>query len=80
SLVSEYAPARQRGEAMGYQQSANAFGRIVGPPVAGWMFDHTGNWSPYMAAAVLCAAALVMLLVWGMHHPVLPSPVTPDLA
>jgi multidrug resistance protein len=76
TLVSEYAPAERRGEAMGYQQSAGAIGRIVGPPVAGWMFDHVGMWSPYVAASVLCAVAVVLLMSWGMHRPPAVSAVT----
>ncbi|MFM2077968.1 MAG: hypothetical protein RJA49_1858 [Actinomycetota bacterium] len=69
TLVSEYAPAERRGEAMGFQQSATAMGRIIGPPVAGWMFDHVGEWSPYAMGAGLCAAALLLLLGWGLHRP-----------
>ncbi|MBI4884011.1 MAG: MFS transporter [Actinobacteria bacterium] len=68
SLVSEVAPPERRGEAMGFQQSAYAVGRIVGPPTAGWMFDHVGVWSPYAVAAGLCAVAVVLLLVWGLHR------------
>ncbi|CAN5546878.1 tetracycline resistance MFS efflux pump [soil metagenome] len=68
SLVSEIAPPARRGEAMGYQQSSYSIGRIVGPPAAGWMFDHAGIWSPYGAAAGLCAVALVLLLRWGVHR------------
>ena len=68
SLVTEIAPADRRGEAMGYQQSAYAVGRIVGPPAAGWMFDHAGIWTPYAGAAGLCAVAMVLLLKWGVHR------------
>ena len=68
ALVSEIAPPARRGEAMGYQQSSYAVGRIVGPPAAGWMFDHAGVWSPYAGAAGLCAIALVLLLKWGVHR------------
>jgi DHA1 family tetracycline resistance protein-like MFS transporter len=68
TLVSEYAPAERRGEAMGFQQSAAAIGRIVGPPLAGWMFDHVGEWSPYVLGAGLSAAAVLLLLGWGMQH------------
>ena len=70
SLVTEFAPAEHRGEALGYQQSSAAIGRIVGPPAAGWMFDHVGIWSPYAAAAGLCAVAVALLVGWGMHHAV----------
>lgn len=70
ALVTEYAPAERRGEALGYQQSAGSIGRILGPPAAGWMFDHSGIWSPYAAAAGLCAVAVVMLVGWGMHRAV----------
>jgi DHA1 family tetracycline resistance protein-like MFS transporter len=73
TLVSEYAPAERRGEAMGFQQSATAVGRIAGPPAAGWMFDHVGMWSPYAAASALCAVALALLLGWGVHRAPAPS-------
>lgn len=59
SLVTDHAPARQRGQAMGYQQSAASIGRIVGPPGAGWLFDHAAMWAPFLAAAVLCALMLI---------------------
>lgn len=68
SLVSEIAPAARRGEAMGYQQSAYAVGRIAGPPVAGFLFDHAGIWTPYLVAAGLCVIALGLLLKWGIHR------------
>ena len=68
TLVSELAPPERRGEAMGFQQSAGAVGRIVGPPAAGWMFDHAGHWSPYATGAVLCGVACVLLVAWGMHR------------
>ena len=68
SLVSEIAPAARRGEAMGFQQSSYAVGRIVGPPVAGWMFDNTGIWTPYAGAAGLCVVALILVLKWGVHR------------
>ncbi|MGB8862090.1 MAG: MFS transporter [Ilumatobacteraceae bacterium] len=74
SLVSEHAPPHRRGEAMGFQQSAGAVGRIVGPPAAGWMFDHTGVWSPYAAAAALCGVAVLLLFTWGFHRPANASP------
>jgi MFS family permease len=78
TMVSDYAPPARRGEAMGYQQSAGAIGRIVGPPMAGWMFDHVGEWSPYVLGAGLSAAALLLLLGWGIHRPADGAAVTPS--
>lgn len=78
TMVSDYAPPARRGEAMGYQQSAGAIGRIVGPPMAGWMFDHVGEWSPYVLGAGLSAAALLLLLGWGIHRPAGGAAVTPS--
>ena len=78
TMVSDYAPPARRGEAMGYQQSAGAIGRIVGPPMAGWMFDHVGEWSPYVLGAGLSAAALLLLVGWGIHRPADGAAVTPS--
>ncbi len=58
-LVGEHAPGPRRGQAMGFQQSAYAMGRIVGPPVGGWLFDHAGTWSPFAVAAGACALMLI---------------------
>ncbi len=69
SLVSQIAPPARRGEAMGYQQASYAVGRIVGPPIAGWMFDHAGIWTPYAGAAGLCAIAVILVVKWGVHRP-----------
>jgi DHA1 family tetracycline resistance protein-like MFS transporter len=68
SLVTENAPADRRGEALGFQQSANGLGRVVGPPIAGAMFDQIGIWSPYLAGAVLCAGALGLVVTWGLDR------------
>jgi DHA1 family tetracycline resistance protein-like MFS transporter len=68
SLVTANAPAETRGGALGYQQSANGLGRVIGPPIAGAMFDRMGIWSPYLAGAVICAVALGMVVTWGLDH------------
>jgi MFS transporter, DHA1 family, tetracycline resistance protein len=68
SLVTEHAPSDRRGEALGYQQSANAVGRVFGPPVAGAMFDRVGIWSPYLGGSVLCAVALGLVVTWGLDR------------
>jgi MFS transporter, DHA1 family, tetracycline resistance protein len=68
TIVSDRAPADQRGLALGFQQSATAVARVLGPPSAGLMFDHVGVPSPYLAGAILCAVAIVLVLLWGLHR------------
>jgi multidrug resistance protein len=63
-LVNQAAPADRRGEAMGFQQSSYAIGRVLGPPLAGSAFDRIGVWSPMVAGAALTAVALGLVLVW----------------
>lgn len=67
-MVNHAAPPERRGEAMGFQQSSYAIGRVLGPPLAGSMFDRVGVWSPMVAGAAVTAMALCLLLVWGMHR------------
>ena len=61
ALVTEAAPVDRRGETLGYQQSVGAVGRIVGPAVAGAMFDHVSVGSPYFLGAILVGVALIAL-------------------
>lgn len=68
TLVAEHAADDRRGEALGFQQSAYALARVVGPPVAGVLFDHA-VWSPYVAGAVLCALAAALVGVWRLTEP-----------
>ena len=68
SLVTQHAPPDRRGEALGFQQSAYAVGRVLGPPAAGAMFDRVGIWSPYLAGSVLCAVALGLVVTWGLDR------------
>ncbi len=68
TLVTLHAPADRRGEALGFQQSAYAMGRIAGPPAAGAMFDRVGVWSPFAAGSVLCLAGLGLAVTWGLHR------------
>jgi DHA1 family tetracycline resistance protein-like MFS transporter len=66
ALVSQHAPADRRGQALGFQQSSYAVARVVGPPLAGVLFDHAGIWSPYAAGAVLCVLGLSLMAYWRM--------------
>jgi MFS transporter, DHA1 family, tetracycline resistance protein len=68
SIVTDHAPPERRGEALGYQQSANGIGRVLGPPAAGAMFDRVGIWSPYAAGSVLCGVAMFLVVTWGLDR------------
>ena len=50
-----------RGSALGLQQSAGAFGRILGPLLAGVLFGRVAVGAPYLVAAVLAVAALAVV-------------------
>ncbi len=67
SLVAELAPVERRGEAIGYQQSTAAFGRIAGPVMAGVLFDRVGISAPFAVSGVLMVAAL--MAVWSITRP-----------
>ena len=71
SLVAELAPVERRGEAIGYQQSTSAFGRIAGPVIAGALFDRVGISAPFAVSGVLMIAAL--LAVWSITRPNVPN-------
>lgn len=53
----------RRGEMLGYQASAGALGRIVGPVVAGALFQHVGVAAPYAAAAAVVVVAIAVVPV-----------------
>lgn len=67
-IVSEVAPTDARGAALGFQQSSYAVARVVGPPIAGLLFDHAGVPSPYIAGALLCVVGLVLVTTWRLHR------------
>ena len=50
-----------RGSALGLQQSAGAFGRILGPLLAGVLFGRVAVGAPYLVAAALALAALAVV-------------------
>jgi MFS family permease len=69
SLVAELAPVERRGEAMGYQQSTAAVGRIAGPVMAGVLFDQVGISAPFAVSGVLIVVAIAA--VWSITRPAL---------
>ena len=58
SVVADSVLPERRGEVLGVQQSAGALSRIIGPAIAGLLFDLAGVAWPYVVAAVLTGAAL----------------------
>ena len=62
TLVADEAGEQRRGEALGYQQSANALARIVGPAFAGLIFDRISTGTPYAIGSVFSAIAVVLFL------------------
>ena len=61
SLVSGRVPDHRRGEALGFQQGVNAFGRVAGPAIAGVLYDHVSIGSPYLVGGALCGVALAVI-------------------
>jgi len=51
----------KRGEWLGWQQSAGGLARVVGPVVAGALFQHVGVGAPYVVGAVLALLALALV-------------------
>jgi MFS family permease len=49
---------------MGVYQSAGSLARIVGPPVAGFLYDVQGIGVPFVAAATLSLLAGVVAATW----------------
>lgn len=60
SLISRRAGEEEQGEVMGVAQSVAAFSRVIGPAIAGVLFDEFGRSSPFWWGAVLVAAALLV--------------------
>ena len=64
SLASQGASPDRRGATMGVYQSAGSLARVVGPPVAGILYDTFGIARPFLIAAALMAAAFWAALMW----------------
>jgi MFS family permease len=59
SLVSKKSPPHMRGTVMGTFQASASLGRVVGPAVAGALYDHWQP-APFYLAAVLLAAVFLL--------------------
>ena len=85
SIVAGRSPSERRGGVLGLQQMASGMGRVIGPVMAGVLFQHVGVGAPYVVGAGITAAALALVLTmheqptpaglvaWGtQEHPELP--------
>jgi MFS transporter, DHA1 family, tetracycline resistance protein len=62
SLLSRVAPPQLQGSVLGVGQSVGSLARIVGPLLAGVLFDFSGIAWPYFGGAVVAAAAFMVAL------------------
>ncbi len=56
---------RQRGQWLGWQQSAGGLARVIGPILAGSLFEFSGIGVPYAVGAVLALVALTLVPAAG---------------
>jgi MFS family permease len=61
-LLSILTPDNEQGATIGVAQSAGSLARVVGPPLAGYFYDHHPTW-PYVGAAVL--AFITGVIAWN---------------
>ena len=62
SLISQQADADERGGVLGVSQSASSLARILGPVVAGPLFEFWGRGAPYYVGAVVMALVVALAL------------------
>jgi MFS transporter, DHA1 family, tetracycline resistance protein len=60
SLISRRARSDEQGEVLGVNQSVGSFARIVGPWLAGILFEVFGPAAPFLGGAAVIAVALVL--------------------
>jgi MFS family permease len=60
SLISRRAGADEQGEVMGVAQSIGSLSRVLGPVIAGALFEAFGRSSPFLWGALLVGAALLV--------------------
>jgi len=60
SILSKLAPVSQVGGVMGVGQSLSTLGRILGPAIGGYTFQHMGVAAPYCVGAVAMMVAFLL--------------------
>jgi len=67
SIVAGRSPTERRGGALGLQQMASGMGRVIGPVLAGVLFQRIGVGAPYVVGAGITAGALALVLTMHEH-------------
>lgn len=65
TLVSKHAPAGMQGATMGFYQAAGSLGRMLGPLIAGFSFQHISIGAPFFIAAIFVGIGLVLFWFLG---------------
>ena len=63
-LTSLSAPANAQGVALGLVQSSGSLGRVIGPALAGVLYDFSGPSSPFWVAGVTLLICLFGMVAW----------------
>lgn len=82
-IVSDLAPAEERGKWIGVVNGGASVGWIIGPVLGGWLYDRFGFGVPFTVSVMVAALAFVLALVFvpETHHPADPTgPGQPRLA
>lgn len=61
SLVTQRAAPGRQGEVLGSFQALGSLGRIFGPLIAGWTFDHIATGAPYWIGSVLLLGSYLLI-------------------
>jgi len=62
SLVSKGAPVSERGTVMGVYQSGSSLARVLGPPVAGLLYDRVSPGAPLFVSGIVVLLGLLIVL------------------
>ncbi len=62
SLISRRAGGGEQGQVLGVTQSIGSLARVIGPPLAGYLFADLSHSSPFLWGAVTVAIAFLLAL------------------
>jgi MFS family permease len=68
-ILSRTAPLGMEGAAMGASQSAASLGLVIGPLIAGALYDYVGGGWPFWTAATFIGVGLVIIIMGVKSRP-----------